>query len=167
MSRRAHGIHPAQAFLPIEPPVVYGPEGSHMDLTVRAERLLVALGALGQRNQRLGFDTASNDRSYNRPIRERYKGALLAVQMGAEDNVDNFDRQAKEALWHATGYTALKRTKPKLATKGEINGGARKMWRDFEHAYGHTATRKERDRYKRQLVRTLKRCEETSAQEAA
>ncbi len=157
MSKRMPQINPAQTTLAIEFPPAYGSEGSYVDLEVRAEELLAALVALGPRNQRLGFDTASNDRRYNRPIRERYRGALPAVQMGAADNVEKFEKEAKLSLWRATGYTALKSIKPRLATKGEVNGGARKMWRDFEHAYGHTSTRGARDRYKRQLSRTIKR----------
>lgn len=167
MSKRTHEVRPGQLAMPIEPPIAYGVEGSYVDLEIRSEHLLVALGAVGRRNQRHGFDTASNDRSYNRPIRELYEGALPAVQMGAEDNAENFMDQAKKALWHATGYIALRRAKPRLATKGEIDGGGRKMWRDFEHAYGHTNTRKERDRYKRQLARTIRRCRDTRLQEAA
>ena len=153
--------------MPIEPPTAYGPEGSYVDLAERAEYLTAALMALGERNKRLGFDTASNDRSYNRPIRERYTGALRAVQMGAEDNVNEFEEEAKLNLWKATGYAALRTVKPRLATKGEINGGARKMWRDFEHTYGHTDTRKDRDRYKRQLGRTKRRIENTPLRQAA
>lgn len=167
MPATTNETRPGQTALPIEPPVVYGSEGSYVGLETRAEHLLVALEALGRRNQRFGFDTASNDRSYNRPIRERYAGALPAVQLGAEDNAENFEEQAKRSLWRATGYIALRNARPRLATKGEINGGARKMWRDFEHAYGHTSTRKERDRYKRRLARTLKWCGDMNLPAAA
>ncbi len=167
MPSKRHGINPDQIFFPIEPPAVYGPEGSYVHLEERAEHLLIALQALGQRNIRHGFDTASNDRSYNRPIRERYASALRAVQMGAEDNAEDFEDEVKRELWRATGYAALRTVRPRLATKGEINGGSRKMWRDFEHEYGHTSSRKHRDRYKRQLARTIQRFEEKPRQRAA
>lgn len=160
-------IRPGQISLPIEPPAVYGSKGSYVDLAERAEHLLDALQAIGPRNKRFGFDTASNDRSYNRPIKERYTGALEAIQMGAKDNAENFEEQAKQEFWQATGYIALRKTKPRLATKGEINGGGRKMWRDFEHEYGHTSTRKQRDRYKRQLAKTIRRFQDQPLQEAA
>jgi len=145
--------------MPIEPPAVYGPPGSFVSLEERAEHLLGALDAIGQMNQRLGFDTASNAKHYNRPIRERYQGALPAVQMGARDNEVRFFDEVRQKFWQATGYIALRSIKPRLASRKAIDSGARKMWRDFTAEYGHTSRRQERNHYKRQLTHTVKRVE--------
>ena len=157
MSRKRHEIHPAQASL-IELPVAYGDEGSYVDLVERAEHLIIALDAVSFRNQREpGFSVASNAKQYNRPIKERYGSALGAVQLGAADNAEAFEKEAKRQLWIASGYTALRHTKPRLASNREINARGKKMWRDFDATIGHTSHANDRSRLRRQLVKTLDR----------
>jgi hypothetical protein len=150
-------IHPEQIFMPLEPPTIYGSPGSYVSLEDRAEHLQDALAAIGRMNQRLGFDTASNAKQYNRPIRERYRGALPAVQLGARDNEMKFFEEVRRSFWQSTGYIALRDSRPRLASRKEMDSGARKMWRDFCAEYGHTANREKRDTYKRQLAHTVKR----------
>lgn len=158
MPRKHHELHPAQASLPIEPPVVYNPEGTYMDLAERAENLIIALDAVSARNQREpGFAVASTARQYNRPIRERYGNALQAVQMGAADNAEAAETTTKKYLWRASGYTALRHVKPRLLNKREIDARGRKMWGDFNATIGHTSHVKDRAKLRNQLIKTLDR----------
>lgn len=161
-------IRPGQTTLPIEPPVIYGPEGSYVDLAERAEYLIIALDAVSNRNQREpGFDVASNARQYNRPIKERYRGALPAIQMGAADNAKTFETETKKNLWKASGYTALRTVKPRLISNREINVRGKKMWKDFDATIGHSSHWSDRTRLRRQLVRTLVRIHTHNIEEAA
>lgn len=167
MSKRLE-IRPGQTALPIEPPIVYGPEGSYVDLAERAEYLIIALDAVSERNRREpGFDVASKAKQYNRPIKERYRGALRAVQMGAADNAKEFETETKRNLWKASGYTALRTVKPRLISNSEINARGKKMWKDFDATIGHTSHWNDRTRLRRQLVSTLVRVQTYNIEEAA
>jgi hypothetical protein len=168
MPNSSYEVRPGQITFPIEPPVKIGPEGSYVDLSVRAEHLIDALDAIGQRNIRLGFDVAANATQYNRPIKERYRGALESVKMGAADNVERFEADAKQGLWRATGYIAMRSMKPRPISQAEINVRAKKMWWDFEHLYGHSEDgEKKRRKYRNQLEKTIERLDETSGTRAA
>lgn len=138
------------------PNVVYGPEGSYVDIATRAQLLESSLLALGKRNQRLGFDVASHTKPYSSPIWGRYEDFTPVVIEGAQRNVENFLDVAKRDFWAATGFAAL-RDLPGLGLKdGEIDARGRKMWREFTHRYGDPQVRAQRDKYKRQLKRAIK-----------
>lgn len=157
MAQKRHEIHPAQTAMPIEPPTVYGSEGSYMCVAEHAENLIIALDQVSYRNQRdPGFEVASRARSYNRPIRERYNNALRAVQMGAKDNAREAERWTKEHLWRASGYTAMRHMEPRLIFDSEIDARGKKMWRDFDATIGHSSHAADRARLRRNLVKTLK-----------
>ncbi len=136
-----------------EPAVVYGPPGSYVDLSERAQQLKNALANFGLRNQRLGFDLASNSRQYKAPIWSRYAEGTPIVQEGANANGERFLQAAKVDFWQATGYAALRDTR--LASKQEIDAGSRKMWREFSTRYGAPENRVKRDKYKQLLGRSI------------
>ncbi len=167
MTQKRLEIRPGQTSLPIDPPAIYGPEGSYVDLAERAEPLIIALDAVSERNKRLGFEVASNAKHYNRPIRERYRGALPAVQLGAIDNAEELESITKRHLWRAAGYTALRTVKPRLISNKEIDVRGIKMWRDFDATIGHSSHLGDRRALRRQLVKTLVRLEKDSIEAAA
>jgi hypothetical protein len=135
-------------------PVVYGKPGTFVDLSKRAELLTNALTALGFRNQRLGFDAASNTPQYQDPIYAMYHGRVPVVQQGARRNLLNYQDEAKWNFWKATGFNALQGA-------GLINNRYRgaqgsKMWREFLDDYNAPNKRQSRDHYKKTLARTVK-----------
>lgn len=148
-----------------EPEIVYGPPGSYVDLRLRAEFLSEALRNIGLRNQRLGFDVASNTRQYDAPIWARYRSRVPRVQEGASANVDRFGQKAKEAFWAATGYSALREAG--IAPREEIDAGARKMWRKFTDKYEAAGKSEKRHDYERQLKRYTKTTERILKKAAA
>lgn len=145
--------------------VVYGPPGTYVDVQVRAEHLTDALSAFAKRNQRLGFDLASNTRKYDAPIWARYREFVPRVQDGAERNVDKFLEASKKSFWQATGYAALRNTD--LAPRKELDAAARKMWREFSTQYGDPDKRKKRDRYKSTLRRAMRTSKRIVAKQVA
>src|SRR3989344_9611111 len=135
-------------------PVHYGPEGSYVDITKRAELLHSSLLALGKRNQRLGFDVASHTKPHSSPIWGRYEDLTPVVVEGAQRNVENFLDVAKQDFWAATGFAALRGQG--VISNTEIDARGRKMWRDFTHKYGDPQVKARRDKYKRQLKKVVK-----------
>lgn len=138
-------------------PVSYGPEGSYVDVTQRAELLHNSLLALGKRNQRLGFDVASHTKPYSSPIWGRYEEITPIVIEGAQRNVYNFLDVAKRDFWAATGFAALRGLsgKDRVINSAEIDARGRKMWRDYTHKYGDPKVRAHRDKCKRQLKKVI------------
>jgi hypothetical protein len=159
MQKKAPEINPSQQLLfvhpeELEPAIVYGPPESYVGLEFRSEHLNNALLAFGKRNQRLGFDYASNARPHERSIWSRYARQTPQVQEGARANVDRFTEEGKREFWKATGYSALRSAG--LAPNHEIDAGAKKEWRDFSTRLADTHNRKERDQYKRKLHKIAK-----------
>lgn len=138
-----------------QPVAIKGPEFPTVDLAERAELLCEALGAFGLRNQRLGFDYASNTRQHDGPIWARYRGQTPKVQEGAQANSEKFLKDAKRAFWKATGTTAMRGKG--FGSDEELDAGGRKMWRDFTSKYEHTSKKPQRDKYIKRLKRTIKR----------
>jgi hypothetical protein len=158
---------PAEKLLGHQDPssVIYSEPGSYVDLAGRAQFLSAALSAFGKRNQRLGFDLASNSRQYSSPIWGRYRSRTPTVQEGAQVNAEDFLDQAKQNFWRATGYQALKSTN--LAPNKEINASASKMWMRFAVQYADPEKRQKRDTYKRQLKRAERSTKRIIASRAA
>ncbi len=144
--------------------VIYGEPGTYVDLTERADHLVSALSAFGKRNQRLGFDVASNTRQYNAPIWARYRKEVPKVQEGAQANTERFLVEAKRDFWRATGYSAMRGSS--LVPDEEIDAGGRKMWRQFSTQYGDPDKRQQRDDYKATLNRYAKTAKKIIAQVA-
>jgi hypothetical protein len=143
------------------PSVVYGPEGSYVDIATRAQLLGSSLLALGRRNQRIGFDLASHTKPYSSPIWGKYEEFTPIVIEGAQRNVENFLDVAKRDFWAATGYTALRSLKNDELrglglTDENIDARGRKMWREFTRRYGDPQVRPQRDKYKERLKRAIK-----------
>lgn len=147
---------PTPTYEPPKPAAAFkGPEFPTVNLAERAELLCTALGAFGLRNQRLGFDYASNTRQHNGPIWGRYRAQTPKVQEGAQANSDRFLQEAKRAFWKATGTTAMRGKG--LGSDDQLDAGGRKMWRDFTSKYEHAEKRQNRDKYIKKLERTTKR----------
>ena len=134
--------------------VTIGPEGSYVNIGKRAALIESSLTALGKRNQRLGFDVASHTKPYSSPIWGRYEEITPIVIEGAQRNVYNFLDVAKRDFWSATGFAALRGQG--VISSAEIDARGSKMWRDFTHKYGDPKVRSQRDKYKRQLRKTIK-----------
>lgn len=149
-----------------EIPVSYGPIGSFIDLSDRANLLLGALSALGKSNQRGGFDTASNTRQHSGPIWGRYRSGTPRVQEGAERNRQAFQEEAKKKFWQATGYIGLRAAK--TVPPNEIDAGGRLLWRKFNATYAGTGeSTVRRDKFKRRLSKSLKVSQEILKDRAA
>jgi hypothetical protein len=136
----------------------YGDEGSYVDVKERAEKLLVALVSLSGRNQRDGLSVATYTDEYSGPIWERYRWGTEAVVDGAGKNRDIYHHQLRRSFWEATGFTALRGSrivKSGILPERQINPRAKKMWRDFNHAFGHPKKVGERNRYMRVLSKQI------------
>ena len=131
-----------------------GMPGPHVEIITRAGHLISALNNFGLRNQRLGFDTASNTRQYNGPIWERYRGLTPLVQDGAANNADMYLQRAKREFWKASGFAALREVK--FAPREELDAGARKEWRDFAGKHETPDKRKARQQLARKLKKSIK-----------
>ncbi|HSX47804.1 MAG TPA: hypothetical protein VLF63_03445 [Patescibacteria group bacterium] len=137
---------------PLPETVVKGPQGSYVDLDRRAAFIGGALTAFGKRNQRIGFDLASNYTPYRDSIEDKYKEKLPFVQSGASANVKSFAQQAQSDFEKGGGYEELKQTY--LFPTREIEAIKRDDWRRFTTKYSSPENRRQRDRYQRTLKRT-------------
>lgn len=155
---------PAEVLMGQDYPIAYGPPGSYVNIHQRAIHLTAALTAFGFRNQRLGFDEASNDPEYKEPIWRRYGNKLGFVQAGADRNLDRYQQDAKVSFWKATGYGPLRR----LGTYSvrACNAQSRKMWREFYDDFNAPNKREARGEYKKLLKRSMKASEAIVAHEA-
>jgi hypothetical protein len=116
--------------------------GPNISITVRAERLILAMNAIARRNMLTGFDVAVNDSRYKQPIWERYLDGTKRVAEHAETKVGRLHNEAVEHFWHATGFEALRGAGLGLS-RGEVRSRADKMWRDFSYKVGSPVDHKE------------------------
>jgi hypothetical protein len=142
-------------------PIVHGVEGSYMQVEKRAEFLVAALGAINQRNKRIGFRTASKVFPHKARIETFYGEELPLVQVGAQENAEMFHNVARRALWAATGFVPLLASG--LVTKEQVDGWGSKIGRDFAREYGFPKDVKARNKYKAQLQKVIQSSEDTNA----
>lgn len=135
-------------------PVVYGESGSYVDVIERASHLDDALAAFGKRNQRIGFDLASNVRQYDAPIYARYRERVSMVREGTYKNTVLLMDEAKRSFWQATGFSALRGMR--LISNRAIDARGRKMWREFSSEYGNPSNRQQRDDYRAALKKSVR-----------
>jgi hypothetical protein len=150
-----------QPVLEEQNPVVYGVEGSYMSVEKRAEFLVAALGAISQRNKRLGFRTASKVNPHKVRIETFYGEDLPIVQVGAQENAEMYHNVARRALWAATGFVPLLASG--AVTKEQVDGWGSKMGRDFARNYGFPKEVKARNKYKAQLKKVIEPSADTNA----
>ena len=142
-------------------PATYGPEGSYIDVADRAKNLVIALVSMSERNRREGFTLAAYTEEYSAPIWENYRWDTEDVVEGASANRDAFQNQLRVSFWRATGFSALRgvlREAPKgseLPPERQVNPRAQKMWRDFNNAYGNPKNTRERNKYKKKLLKQI------------
>jgi hypothetical protein len=139
-------------------PVQYGDKGSYVDVKERAEKLLVALVSLSGRNQRDGLSVAAYTDEHSSPIWARYKWVTETVVDGAGKNRDIYHGQLRRSFWEATGFTALKGSRmvrENILPARQINPRAKKMWRDFNQAFGHPQKVAERNKFKKVLAKQI------------
>ena len=137
-----------------KPVVVYGEPGSYVDVIDRATHLDIALAAFGKRNQRIGFDLASNVSQYDSPIYARYRSRTHSVREGTYKNTVVLMEEAKQNFWQATGYSALRGTR--LVSNRAIDARGRKMWREFSSEYGNPSNRMHRNEYRAALKKSVR-----------
>ena len=142
-------------------PVVHGVEGSYMSVEKRAEFLVAALGAISQRNKRLGFRTASKVIPHKARIETFYGEDLPLIQVGAQENAEMFHNTARRALWAATGFVPLLASG--VVTREQVDGWGSKMGRDFAREYGFPKELKARNKYKAQLKKFIEPSKDTKA----
>jgi hypothetical protein len=160
LSLHAHGIAVREVFPPI--PTAEETEYPSVSVLDRATHLTNALGAFGLRNQRLGFDTASNVGPYNRSIEARYGRHTPRVQEGAARNALKFLDDARHEFWAASGFVVMRKQAPE--SRNEINAAARKEWRDFNNRFSGPNDKKDRDRYISKLERSKKTAQKMAEQ---
>ena len=141
-------------------PITYGRPGSYVKVTERAQYLIGALNAMSQRNIRDGLSVAAYTMPDSRPIWKNYQENTQTMLRGAERNRKNFEKELRCNFWQATGFAALRGMG--LIRESQINPRAQKMWRDFNHRYGHPSDVKSRNKYKERLEKSLKSLEEGS-----
>src|SRR3990167_6555722 len=138
--------------------ITYGRPGSYMKVTERAQYLIGALNAMSQRNIRDGLSVAAHTMPESLPIWATYQENTPTVLRGADRNRKNFEKELRYNFWRATGFAALRGVG--LMRESQINPRAQKMWKDFNHKYGHPSDVNNRNKYKRQLKKSLKNLEE-------
>jgi hypothetical protein len=115
-------------------PTIYGKPGSYVDLHERAKLLTSSLQAIGKANQRVGFVDAAEVPPHRSDIWGRYARNTPRVIEGADRNRSEYQLQAKNDFWKATGLVALQSAN--MADKHTRDAMGRTMWRDFSKKFG-------------------------------